>query len=51
MVLALYWANPTGVVYVGVMILVGAGVYFGVLALLKGLGKEEVGFLKGIFRV
>ena len=45
----LYWVNPTGVFYVGLMILVGVGVYFGVLVLLKGFGKEEVGFLKGIF--
>ena len=46
-----YWANPAGVFYVGFMILVGAGVYFGVLVLLKGFGKEEVGFLRDIFRI
>ena len=46
----IYWANPTGVFYVGVMILVSTGVYFGVLALLKGFGKEEVEFLKGIVK-
>jgi hypothetical protein len=45
----IYWINPVGVFYVGVMILVGAGVYFGVLVLLKGFGKEEVGFLKSLF--
>ena len=47
----IYWINPVGVFYVGVMILAGAGVYFGVLVLLKGFGKEEVGFLKGIFKI
>jgi len=30
------------------MILVAAGVYFGVLVVLKGFGKEEVAFLKGM---
>jgi hypothetical protein len=39
MALVLYWINPAGVFYVGVMILVGAGIYFGVLALLQGFGK------------
>jgi len=47
----IYWINPVGVFYVGVMILAGAGVYFGVLVLLKGFGKEEIGFLKGIFKI
>ena len=47
----LYWTNPVGVFYVGLMILAGALVYFGILTLLKGFGKEEVGFLKGIFRI
>jgi O-antigen/teichoic acid export membrane protein len=47
----IYWINPVGVFYVGVMILAGAGVYFGVLVLLRGFGKEEVGFLKGIFKI
>jgi O-antigen/teichoic acid export membrane protein len=42
----LYWINPAGVFYVGFMIIVGVGVYFGVLVLLKGFGKEEVEFLK-----
>jgi O-antigen/teichoic acid export membrane protein len=51
MALVIYWANPAGVFYVGLMILVGSGIYFGVLALLKGFGKEEYGFLKGIFRI
>ena len=51
MSLVLCWINPAGVFYVGLMILVGAGVYFGVLVLLKGFGKEEVGFLKGIFKI
>lgn len=37
----IYWVNPDGAFYVGLLILVGAGIYFGVLALLKGLGKEE----------
>ena len=32
-----YWINPAGVFYVGFMILVGAGVYSGVLVLMKGL--------------
>ena len=49
MSLGLYWINPVGVFYVGIMILVAAGVYFGVLVLLKGFGKEEVGFIKSIF--
>ena len=49
MALVLYWANPAGIFYVGVMIFVGAGVYFGVLVLLKGFGEEEVGFIKSIF--
>ena len=48
MSLVLYWINPVGVFYVGLMILVGAGVYFGVLVLLKGLGKEEVEVLRGV---
>ena len=43
--------NPVGVFYVGLMILVGALVYFGVLVLLKGFGKEEVEVLRGIFRI
>ena len=51
MALVLYGTNPAGVFYVGLMILVGAGVYFGVLVLVKGFGKEEVGFLKGIFKI
>ena len=38
MALVLYWANPAGMFYVGVMIFVGAGVYFGVLVLLRGFG-------------
>ena len=45
----IYWINPVGVFYVGVMILAGAGVYFSVLVLLKGFGKEEVEFIKTIF--
>ena len=51
MALVLYWANPAGMFYVGFMIFVGAGVYFGVLVLLKGFGEEEVGFLRGIFKI
>jgi O-antigen/teichoic acid export membrane protein len=51
MALVLYWINPVGVFYVGLMILAGAGVYLGVLVLLKGFGKEEFGFLKGIFKI
>jgi O-antigen/teichoic acid export membrane protein len=51
MALVIYWINPVGLIYVGLMILVGAGVYFGLLILMKGFGKEEVEFLKGIFRV
>jgi len=39
MALVLYWANPAGMFYVGVMIFVGAGVYFGVLVLLRGFGR------------
>ena len=31
-------------IYVGVMILAGAGIYFGLLILVKGFGEEEVGF-------
>ena len=50
MSLGLYWANPAGVFYVGFMILVSAGVYFGVLVLLKGFGKEEVEFLRTFIR-
>ena len=49
MSLVIYWINPVGVLYVGLMILVGAGVYFGVLVLMKGFGKEEVEFIKSIF--
>jgi hypothetical protein len=51
MALVIYCANPVGAFYVGLMILVGAGVYFGVLILLKGFGKEEIGFMKGIFKI
>jgi O-antigen/teichoic acid export membrane protein len=51
MALILYWTNPAGIFYVGLMILVGVGAYFGVLMLLKGFGKEEVTFLKDIFKV
>jgi hypothetical protein len=47
----LYCVNPAGAFYVGLMILVGAGIYFGVLVLLKGFGKEEIGFMKGIFKI
>jgi O-antigen/teichoic acid export membrane protein len=50
MAAVIYWTNPTGIFYVGFMILVGAGVYFGVLVLLRGFGKEEVGFLKSMLR-
>lgn len=50
MALIIYWTNPAGVFYVGLMILVGAGVYFGVLALLKGFGKEEVEVIKNMLR-
>ena len=46
----IYWINPTGVFFVGFMILVGVGVYFGGLILLKGFGKEEVGFFRGFIR-
>jgi len=46
----IYWINPVGVVYVGIMILVGTGAYFGVLILLRGFGKEEVGFLRGTIK-
>jgi len=49
MVTVIYWTNPTGIFYVGVMILVGAGVYFGVLGLLKGLGNGMTRFLKEVF--
>jgi O-antigen/teichoic acid export membrane protein len=45
----LYWVNPVGIFYVGLMILVGSGIYFGVLVLLKGFSKEESGFIKDIF--
>jgi len=51
MALVIYRANPAGIFYVGLMILVAAGVYFGVLVLMKGFGKEEVEFLKTIFRI
>ena len=48
--LVLYWANPAGVFYVGFMILAGTGVYFCVLVLVKGFGKEEAKFLRGFIR-
>ena len=51
MALVLYWVNPAGMFYVGLMIFVCAGVYFSVLVLLKGFGREEVGFLRGIFKI
>jgi len=51
MALALYRINPAGVFYFGVMILVGAVVYFGLLVLLRGIKSEEVGFIKNIFRM
>lgn len=44
----LYWVNPVGVFYVGFMILVGAMVYSGVLILVSGFDKGEVGFLIGL---
>ena len=50
MSLVLYWVNPAGVFYVGLMILVGAGVYFSVLILMKGFGKVEVEFLRTFIR-
>jgi len=42
-----------GIDSVDILIAVGiaAVIYFGVLVLLKGFGKEEVGFLKGIFKI
>ena len=49
--LVIYWINPVGVFYVELMILVSALIYFGILILLQGFGKEEVGFLKGIFKI
>jgi hypothetical protein len=51
MALVIYWINPAGVFYVGLMILVSTGIYFSVLILMKGFGEEEVAFLKSIFRV
>lgn len=44
------WVNPTGVFFVGFMILVGAVVYSGVLVLVRGFEKEEAGFLKVIVK-
>ena len=51
MALALYRINPAGVFYFGVMILVGAVVYFGLLVSLKGIKREEIGFLREIFKI
>ena len=45
-----YWVNPAGIFYVGLMILGCTGVYFSVLILVKGFGREEVGFLKSFVK-
>ena len=39
-----YLVNPTGAFYIGLMILVGAAVYFGILVLMRGFGNREVKF-------
>jgi len=50
MALVLYWVNPAGIFYVGLTILGCTGVYFSVLILVKGFGREEVGFLKSFVK-
>ena len=43
--------NPIGTLNVLVAIGVGAAIYFIILVLLKGIKREEVGFIKNIFRM
>jgi len=42
--------NPIGAVNILISIVVGAVVYFGVLVLLRGITKNEYGFLRGIVK-
>lgn len=51
MALILWQLNPIGTLNVLVSIGVGAVVYFVILVLLKGIEREEVGFLKDFFRI
>jgi O-antigen/teichoic acid export membrane protein len=49
MSLIIWKLNPIGTLNVLVSIGVGAGIYFLILVLLKGIEREEVGFLKSMF--
>ena len=51
MSLIIWKLNPVGTLNVLVSIGVGAVVYFVILILLKGIKREEVGFIKNIFKM
>ena len=51
MSLIIWKLNPIDTLNVLISIGVGAVVYFVILVLLKGIEKEEVGFLKGFFKI
>ena len=51
MALIIWQLNPIGTLSVLIAIGIGAGVYFGLLVSLKGIKKEEVGFIKNMFRM
>jgi len=45
----IYWTNPTGTFSVEFMILVGAGMCFSILVLLKRFTKDEIAFVRELF--
>ena len=49
MVIFILWFNPYGVINVLGSIGIGAGIYFGVLVLVKGFRRAEIEFVKKIF--
>ena len=51
MALILWQLNPIGTLNVLISIGVGAAIYFIILILLKGIKREEVGFIKNVFRM
>lgn len=47
---AIWWASPTQIGEVIMWIAAGIVIYFGILFLLRGFGKEEIVFLKKFFK-
>jgi O-antigen/teichoic acid export membrane protein len=46
----LLWLEPKGAIWLVISVAAGALIYFLVLTIMRGLGKEEVDFLKGLIR-